>query len=167
MIREAKKLLDTIIRKRIREGMPIADSIALEAQCIMARKFPFVALVTNPGRFDESAARTVRYKDDAGQYRERYVRGNRILPILIRCWADGEEKADALCSAIMAAIPSQWAYDDFCCRIEIKGEEHSDHAGQLNAPYVSVIEVEFTGTSALPPEEVPVIESTEVEGEYK
>ena len=162
MIREAKTLLEGIIKETV-PGITVAKSAAEETREIMARKFPLVALITNPGTFDASGARTVRYFEGK-DYRERYVRGHRNLPILIRCWEDGEDKADALASSIIPEIPSQWEYDGFGNHVQIGTEEHSDHAGSMNKPYVSVIEVTFTGTAARKPKAVPVIETSEMEG---
>ena len=163
MIREAKKLLEGISKETV-PGITVVKSAAEEAREIMARKFPFVALITNPGSFDDSGARTVRYFDDKQQYRERYVRGLRELPILIRCWEDGEDKADELSSSIIPEIPSQWEYDGFGNHVRIGAEEHSDHTGSLNKPYASVIEVIFIGTAARKPKDAPVIERGEPEG---
>lgn len=163
MIVEAKKLLEGIIKAAV-PGITVVKSAADETREIMARNFPLAALITNPGSFDASGARTVRYVDEAKQYRERYVRGHRNLPILIRCWEDGEDKADALTSAIIPEIPSQWEFDGFGNHVQIGTEEHSDHAGTMGKPYVSVIEVIFTGTAARKPTEVPYFETSEMEG---
>jgi len=164
VIREAKNLLEGIIKNTI-PGINVVKSAAEETREIMARKFPLVALITNPGSFDDSGARTVRYfEGEPKQYRERYVRGHRNLPILIRCWEDGEDKADALTSSIIPEIPSQWEYDGFESHVQIGTEEHSDHTSSLNKPYVSVISVTFTGTAARKPKEVPVINTAENEG---
>ena len=163
MIREAKTLLENIIKETV-PGINVVKSAAEESREIMARKFPVVSLITNPGSFDDSGARIVRYfEGEPKQYRERYVRGHRNLPILIRCWEDGEDKADALTSSIIPEIPSQWEYDGFECHVQIGAEEHSDHTSSLNKPYVSVIAVIFTGTAARKPKEVPVVESVETE----
>jgi hypothetical protein len=164
VIREAKSLLEGIIKATV-PGVTVVKSAAEEAREIMARKFPLVALITNPGSFDDSGARTVRYfEGEPKQYRERYVRGFRNVPILIRCWENGEDNADALSSSIIPEIPSQWEYDGFGNHVQIGTEEHSDHTGSLNKPYVSVIAVIFTGTAARKPTGVPVIETTEPEG---
>ena len=164
MISEAKALLEGIIKETVPE-ITVVKSAAEETREIMARKFPMVSLITNPGSFDNSEARTVRYfEGEPKQYRERYVRGFRKLPILIRCWEIGEDKASALASAIIPEIPSQWEYDGFGNSVQIGAEEHSDHAGNLNKPYVSVIEVIFTGTAARKPKEMPLIERAEPEG---
>jgi hypothetical protein len=162
VIQEAKELLKVIIEDTIPK-VTVVKSAAEEAKQIMARKFPLVALITNPGSFDDSGARTVRYFEGK-EYRERYVRGLRKLPILIRCWEDGEDKASALVSSIIPEIPSQWEYNGFGNHVQIGAEEHSDHTGNLNKPYASVIEVIFTGTAARQPKEVPVIEKAEPEG---
>jgi hypothetical protein len=54
-----------------------------------------VSLITNPGRFDGRESKTIRYPDeDAGVWKERYVRGRRILPMLLRCWAENEDAAE-------------------------------------------------------------------------
>jgi hypothetical protein len=158
VIREAKNLLKGIIEKTV-PGITVVKSAAEESRIVMARKFPFVALITNPGSFDESEARTVRYfEGEPKQYRERYVRGHRRLPILIRCWADGEDNADALSSSIIPEIPSQWEYDGFGNHVQIETEEHSDHTGNLNSPYVSVIVATFIATAARKPDAVPFYE---------
>ena len=166
MIREAKTLLKGIIEKTV-PGITVVKSAAEESRLIMARKLPFVALITNPGTFDESEARTVRYfEGEPKQYRERYVRGHRNLPILIRCWADGEDNADALSSDIIPEIPSQWEYDGFGSHVRIEAEEHSDHASNTNKLYVSVIVATFAATAARKPDAVPFFEKVElVDGE--
>jgi hypothetical protein len=167
VISEAKNLLKGIIENLI-PGVTVVKSAAEESREIMARKFPLVSLITNPGAFDDSGARTVRYfegpPDGPKAYRERYVRGHRNVPILIRCWAEGEDKADELSSAIIPEIPSQWEYDGFSCHVKIGAEEHSDHTGNLGKPYVSVIETVFTATAARKAASAPVIEQTELEG---
>jgi hypothetical protein len=163
VIREAKTLLEGIIKKTV-PGITVVKSAAEETRIIMARKFPVIALITNPGLFDDSEARTVRYfEGEPKQYRERYVRGHRNVPILIRCWADGEENADALSSSIIPEIPSQWEYDGFGNHVQIGAEEHSDHTSSMNNPYVSVIVVTFTATAARKPEAVPFYEKVELE----
>jgi hypothetical protein len=167
MIREAKNLLEGIIKGLI-PGVTVVKSAAEESREIMARKFPLVSLITNPGAFDDSQARTVRYFEgspgEARIYRERYVRGHRNVPILVRCWAEGEAQADEISSGIIPEIPSQWEYDGFSCHVKIGAEEHSDHTGALGKPYVSVIETIFTGAAARKPAAAPVIEIVEPEG---
>jgi hypothetical protein len=161
LITEAKNLLEGIIKKAV-PGITVVKSAAAETREIMARKFPLVSLITNRGSFDESGARTVRYFEGE-QYRERYARGFRKLPIVIRCWENGEDKASELAGDIIPEIPSQWEYDGFTNHVQIGAEEHSDNARSLKKPYVSVIEVIFTGTAARKPQEAPVIEKTEIE----
>jgi hypothetical protein len=167
VIREAKDLLKGIIED-LTPGVTVVKSAAEESREIMARKFPLVSLITNPGAFDDSGARTVRYFEgspgEPKTYRERYVRGHRNVPILIRCWAEGEDQADELASGIIPAIPSQWEYDGFSCHVKIGAEEHSDHTGSLGKPYVSVVEAIFTAAAARKPVAVPVIEKAEPEG---
>jgi hypothetical protein len=163
VIKEAKDLLKGIIQKTV-PGITVVKSAEEETREIMARKFPFVALITNPGSFDESEARTVRYfESNPKRYLERYVRGHRKLPILIRCWAVGEENADALSSSIIPEIPSQWEYDGFGNHVQIEGEEHSDHTSVMNKPYLSVIVATFTGTAARKPVAVPFFDKTQLE----
>ena len=162
MIREAKTLLKGIIEKTM-PGITVVFSAAEETREIMARKFPFVALITNPGSFDDTEAKTVRYfEENPKRYLQRYVRGHRNLPILIRCWADGEEKADELSSSIIPEIPSQWEYNGFGNYVQIDSEEHSDHTSSTGKPYVSVIVATFTATAARKPEAVPFFETTEI-----
>ena len=165
MITEAKNLLEEIIKKRI-DGVTVVRSAAEEKQATMTRKFPLVALITNPGPFDGSEARTLRYfdKNEKHKHQERYVRGNRNVPILIRCWAAGEEEADKTFSRIIPAIPSRWEYDNFTGCIEIGTEEHSDHAGNVAKLYCSVIDVRFSVAAAMEPGELPYFEKVELEG---
>lgn len=164
MIREAKELLQAIIEEAV-PGVTVVKSAAEESRKIMARQFPLVSLITNPGSFDDTEARTVRYfEGEPKEYRERYVRGHRFVPVLVRCWADGEDGADAMTSGIIPEIPSQWEYDGFSCHVKIGAEEHSDHTGNLGKPYVSVIEVIFSGVAARKPKPVAVIEKAEPEG---
>jgi len=166
MIREAKDLLEGIIKNRVPE-VAVVRSAAEESHAIMARQFPLVGLITNPGLFDGSEARTVRYFNVKKNYRERYVRGNRVLPILVRCWAAGENEADEVFSRIIPAIPSRWEYDDFTGSVEIGAEEHSDYAGNVAKLYLSVAEVRFSAAAAMDAEPVPVFETVEQEdGEY-
>jgi hypothetical protein len=167
MIREAKELLKTIVEDTV-PGVTVVKSAAEESRQIMARKFPLVSLITNPGAFDDKEARTVRYFESSpGEpkvYREWYVRGHRNIPILIRCWAEGEDDADRMTSDIIPEIPSRWEYDGFGTQVKIGAEEHSDHTGSLGKPYVSVVEVIFTGTAARKAKAAPVIENAEPEG---
>ena len=73
MIKEAKDLLERVIKKRLPD-VPVVRSAKEETHTIMARKFPLIFLITNPGTFDGTEARIFRYFED-GQYKERYVRG--------------------------------------------------------------------------------------------
>ena len=164
MIREAKSLLESVIKEAV-PGVTVVKSAADESRQIGVRKFPLVSLITLPGTFDESEARVVRYYDETGQYKGRYVRGYRNLPIVIRCWAEGEDAADAAASAIMPCIPSQWVYDGFTCRVELVSEEHSDHAGNASKLYVSAFEVCFNGAATRKPDEIPVVENVQVQYE--
>jgi hypothetical protein len=165
MIKQAKDLLERVIKTRFPD-VPVLRNAAEETRAIMARQFPLVSLITNPGTFDGSEARTVRYFEN-GSYKERYIRGERVLPILVRCWAEGEDEADALFSRIIPAIPSQWEYDGFAKHIELGAEEHSDHAGNVNKMYLSVAQVIFRAASAVDPKEAPYIEKAEPEnGEF-
>jgi hypothetical protein len=164
MIKEAKDLLQKVIQKKIPE-ITVIRSAAEESKNIMARNFPFIALVTNPGSFDNSEARTVRYFEGK-EYKEKYVRGERVLPILLRCWADGEDEADEIFSSILSIIPSQWECDGFVKHIEIGWEEHSDHVKNLTKLYLSVAEIKFRAVSAMEPSEVPYFNNSElVDGE--
>jgi hypothetical protein len=142
----------------------VVRSIAEEQHAIMARQLPLVSLITNPGRFDDREAKTVRYPDeDAGIWKQRYVRGKRILPLLLRCWAEGEEAADALFSHILPAIPRKWEYDHFEGLIVIETEEHSDFVDNVSNHYLSVAEIQFSVPVALEEETVPTIHSVEPE----
>ena len=163
MITEAKNLLEEIVKKRV-PGVTVARSLAEEQKAYRDRKFPLVALITSPGPFSEKEAQTVRYFDENKKYQQRYVRGNRNLPIQIRCWAEGEEAADKAFSCIIPAIPSRWTYDDFTGSIEIGTEEHSDHAGNTSKLYLSVIDVRFCVAAAMEPGELPYYDNVVLEG---
>jgi hypothetical protein len=162
VITEAKDLLETIVKKRI-EGVTVVRSAADESHARMKRQFPLIALITNPGPFDGSQAQTYRYFDDNREYKQRYARGTRNLPILLRCWSTGETEADKVFSRIIPAIPSRWAYDDFTGSIEIGTEEHSDHSGNVAKVYCSVVDVTFSVAAAMEPGEVPYYTEVVVE----
>jgi hypothetical protein len=154
VITEAKDLLERIIKERIKD-VAVVRSAADESRAVMKKQFPLIALITNPGPFDGSQAQTYRYFDDNKDYKQRYARGNRNLPILLRCWSGSEAEADKIFSRIIPAIPSRWNYDDFTGSIEIGTEEHSDHTGNVTNLYCSVIDVRFSVAAAMEPGEIP------------
>ena len=165
MIREVKDILQNVVALRI-PGVMIARSMAEEQRAIMARQWPLVSLITNPGRFDDREAKTIRYPDaEAGIWKERYVRGKRILPLLLRCWAEGEDEADALFSRILPAVPRKWEYDGFEGLIVIETEEHSDFVDNVNKLYLSVAEIQFSVPVALEETVVPTFRAIEAEPE--
>jgi hypothetical protein len=154
MIKAAKDVLEGTIRARV-PSVTIARSAADESRAIMARQFPLASLITNPGKFDDRTAGTARFANpDTNTLVQRYIRGSRILPILVRVWAEGEEEADDVFSRIIPAIPRKWEYDGFEGLIVINAEEHSDHTGNTAKQYVSVAEVQFTVQAALDEETV-------------
>ncbi|MDR0512048.1 MAG: hypothetical protein LBG93_02960 [Treponema sp.] len=163
MIKAAKDVLERVIKGQFPD-MPVVRSAVNESHTIMARKFPLVSLITNPGTFDGTVARIVRYLDNDGTYKERFVRGERVVPILVRCWAEGEEEADEIFSRIIPVIPSQWEYEGFATHIEIRAEEHSDHAGNTGKMYLSVAEVSFRAVAAVDPKKAPFIERAVLQG---
>jgi hypothetical protein len=139
--------------------------MAQEQEAVMSRICPYVSLITNPGGFDDRTAKTVRYADaDAKTWKQRYVRGERWLPIQMRCWAEGEEAADAIFSRLLPAIPRHWEYDGFEGSVLINGEEHSDHSGNTGKLYVSIAEIEFAVDVATGEEIVPTIDQIVNEG---
>ncbi|MDR0708932.1 MAG: hypothetical protein LBF77_02565, partial [Spirochaetaceae bacterium] len=155
MIKEAKDLLEAVITARCPDAVTVRSALE-ESQALMDRKFPLVSLITNPGNFDDREAKTVKYFDEAeGMWKKRYVRGNRVLPILLRLWAEGEEAADRYFSRILPAIPRTWTYDNFEGLILINHEEHSDHTGNVAKRYLSVAEIQFTMAAAMEAELVP------------
>jgi hypothetical protein len=165
MIKEAKDILQSVVLQRAPD-VTVVRSMAEEQRSIMARTWPLVSLVTNPGRFDDRESKTIRYPDaEAGIWKERYVRGKRILPVLLRCWAEGEDAADALFSRILPAIPRKWEYDGFEGLIVIDTEEHSDFVDSVNNLYLSVAEIEFSVPVALEETDIPTIKSVEAEPE--
>lgn len=91
MIKEVKDILQNMVASRA-PGVAVVRSAAEEQHAIMARTVPLVSLITNPGRFDDREAKTYRCWDaEAGTYLQRYVRGSRKLPVLLRVWAKDEE----------------------------------------------------------------------------
>jgi hypothetical protein len=161
VITEAKDLLEQLIKARI-EKVTVVRSAVEETKAVMARRFPLIALITNPGPFDGSQAQTYRYFEGE-EYKQRYARGNRNLPILLRCWSASEAEADKVFSRIIPAIPSRWNYDNFTGSIEIGTEEHSDHTGNVAKLYCSIIDVRFSVAAAMEPGEVPYYTEVVVE----
>jgi hypothetical protein len=165
MIRAAKDVLEGAIRARV-PALTIVRSAADETRAIMARQFPLASLITNPGKFDDRTAGTARFADtETHRLVQRYIRGSRILPVLVRVWAEGEEEADEVFSRILPAIPRKWDYDGFEGLIVINAEEHSDHTGNTAKQYVSVAEVQFTVQVALDEETVPSFGTATAESE--
>jgi hypothetical protein len=163
MIKEIKDLLETVIKERI-PGINVVRSVRDESREIMTRQWPLVSLITKPGRFDDREARVYRYADiEAGVWKQRSVRGSRIIPILMRCWAEGEDAADEIFSRIIPAIPRRWEYDGFEGFVLINREEHTDHTDSATVLYLSVAEVQFSVDVALEEEIVPTIDQTQVE----
>ena len=163
MLSEAKKLLEDAVGRAV-PGAEVVRSAEEEERAAAAGKFPLVALLGNPGTFDETEARTVRFRDDDGRYRERHVRGKRSLPILVRCREADEEGADALLATILPELPARWEHDGFVGEVRIGAEERSDHAEGAAGGHVSVVEVIFTAPVARQAEEIPLIEKTEPGG---
>jgi hypothetical protein len=167
MIKEAKDVLAAVVRARIPDAV-IVRSVSEESRAFMSRKYPLIALITNPGRFDDRTARTNRYADEtSGTWKQRYVRGSRIVPIQLRCWAEGEEATDTVFSRILPAIPRKWAYDDFEGSILINYEEHSDCTDSMSKLFLSIAEIQFTVDVAMEEEAVPTINTVETEPEIK
>jgi hypothetical protein len=163
VITEIKAILQETVEERCPEVV-VVRSKAAESEAIMGRKFPLVSLITNPGSFDDREAKTFRYYDEAEQqWKQRYIRGNRMVPILLRCWALGEEETDRLFSRILPAIPRKWRYDEFEGLVLIEGEEHSDYTDRASKLYVSVADIRFMVDVALEAEEVPTITETAIE----
>ena len=165
MIKEAKDILQNAVVSRA-PGVTIVRSMAEEQRAIMARQWPLASLITNPGKFDDREAKTVRYADaEAQTLKQRYVRGNRTLPVLLRLWAEGEDAADELFSRILPAVPRRWEYDNFEGTILISAEEHSDFEDTVNKLYLSVVEIQFTVPVALDEEIVPTFQTVKAEPE--
>jgi hypothetical protein len=167
MIKEAKDILRNVVLDRVPD-VTIVRNMAEEQRAVMARQWPLVSLITNPGRFDDRESKTIRYPDeDAGVWKERYVRGRRILPMLLRCWAEGEDAADALVSRIIPAIPRKWELDGFEGLVVISNEEHSDFEDNMTKLYLSVVEIEFSVPVALEETDVPTVKAVEAEPEME
>lgn len=163
MIKEIKDILTQVVSTRAPEAA-IARSFLAEKNANLARKWPVVAFITNPGRFDDMEAKLYKYYDEhAGMYQQRYVRGKRILPVVMRCWAKNEEAADTLFSSIIPYIPSRWSLDDFEGEISIISEEHSDHAGNTSKLYVSMAVIEFSILVAQAAGDVPTFNTVDIE----
>jgi hypothetical protein len=164
MITEAKNILEQTVQK-IFPGMLVVRSMADEQHAQAARKWPYVSLITNPGGFDDRKAKTVRYADvEAKTWKQRYVRGERWLPIQMRCWGEGEEAVDVIFSRLLPAIPRHWEYDGFEGSVLINGEEHSDIVGNKGLLYLSCAEIEFAVDVATGEEIVPTIDQFVNEG---
>ncbi|MDR2808068.1 MAG: hypothetical protein LBB43_03575 [Spirochaetaceae bacterium] len=128
MIKEIKGILEEVVKARCPD-VPVVKSRSEESRMFMVRKFPFVSLITNPGRFDDREAKTYRYYDDASQsYKQRYVRGDRTVPILLFCWAEGEDATDELFSRVVPAIPRKFTLDGFDGLILITGFQRDSEA---------------------------------------
>jgi hypothetical protein len=165
VIKEAKDVLEKAVLGLFPK-IVIVRSFAGEQQAVGDMKFPLVSLITSPGNFDDRKARTYRYYDEKEvTWKQRYVRGNRQLPIQVRVYAEGEENADAIFNKIIPAIPRNWIHDGFDGLIVINGEEHSDCADTMSKLYLSAAKIQFSVDVALGEEIVPSITAVEVEPE--
>jgi len=166
MIKEAKDILQHAVSSCI-EDVTIVRSMAEEQHARMSRKWPLVSLITNPGKFDDRESKTIRYPDEEeGIWKQRFVRGKRMLPILLRVWAEGEDETDEIFSRILPAIPRKWEHDGFQGLIVIETEEHSDFVDNVNKLYLSVAEIQFSVPVATEETPVPTIKVVEPEGEF-
>jgi hypothetical protein len=165
MITEAKDLLEKVVKKMV-PGATVVKLAADESAEILNRNFPLVSLITNPGKFDGKEARTYRYFEEGEKhkFKTRYARGNRQVPILLRCWAANETEADKAFSKIIPAIPSRWDYDNFTGEIEITSEEHSDHASNATGIYCSMVEIMFIAAAAMDADDLPYFNKVEFMG---
>jgi hypothetical protein len=163
MIVEAKNALEEAVRSRA-PAATIVRSASGESRAIMAREFPVVALVTLPGGFDDREAQTYRYYDsEEGTWKQRYVRGNRVILIEMRVWGEKEEDVDAVFSGILPGVPRHWEYDGLEGLVVINGEEHSDSVDSVSGTYLSAAEIQFSCKIALEEETVPTINTVELE----
>ena len=163
MISEAKNVLEAVVQS---VGVThIARTALAEKKLLNNRQIPCVGLITNPGDFDDRQAKQARYFDEeAGIWRQRYIRGKRRVPILVRVWAADEAAADDILSQIIPNIPRSWELDDLGGEITIGTEEHSDYASNVASLYLSVVEVEMAVEVAAAPVDIPTAESTEITG---
>jgi hypothetical protein len=164
MIKECKDILQTALQEHF-PYVVVVRSAKDETHQIGVRKFPLVALITNPGSFAHQEGKLVRYSTGEA-LEEREVKGRRTVPIIVRVWGEGEEAVDALFSRLLPLIPRRFMLDGFEGTISILSEEHSDHAGNLSKLYASVVETAFAVDIASDPVAVPVIKhiETEIEG---
>jgi hypothetical protein len=164
LITTVKGLLEDAVREACPEIRIVVSSGAQESKAIMGRKLPFAALITEHGKFDNRTAQMVRYADEAdNSLKQRYVRGTRQVPVMVRVWAENEEKTDELFSRLVPRIPRVWEYDGFGGRVLIEAEEHSDFVDNVSKLYLSVLRVQFAVQVAGDEEVVPTF--TSVNGE--
>jgi hypothetical protein len=167
MVKAAKDILEAVIHERIPDATVVRNR-ADEGRAVMARKWPLVSLITQPGKFDDRMAKLVRYPDEeSGELKQRYVRGVRQLPILVSVWAQGEDEADEIFSRLVPYIPRRWEYDDFGGTVLINSEEHSDFADNVSNLYCSILETQFQVETAGDAEIVPSFTSVEAESDIQ
>jgi hypothetical protein len=166
-VKTAKDILENVVKSRIPDAT-VVRSAAEGKRAIMARQWPLVSLITDPGKFDDRTAKWYKYQDTTDNtLKQRYVRGTRQLPIAVYVWAKDENNADTLFSRLVPYIPRQWEYDDFGGTILISSEEHSDFYDNVSNLYRSVLVVEFDGMVAQDAEAVPPFTSANTEPEVQ
>lgn len=145
MITAAKDILAGIITAHTSiPAKRVARSAAAERDLHHERAYPFVALITADGSFENTAG-TVRYEDTtAGSIVERLVRGTRTVPMEIRLWAEDETDGDRLAHAVIRHLPTRWEYDGFAGAIDIADEAHTDNAANITDEYVISILARFS-----------------------
>jgi hypothetical protein len=50
------------------------------------------------------------------------------VPIIIRRWADGEDRMDEPPSVVISEIPGRWKYNGFSCHVKIGAEDSAVRA---------------------------------------
>lgn len=161
MIKEAKDLIQSIIpealvKKVVRDGIE-------EKKALSNKELPFLALITNPGGFDETEAKYIKFKEDGALF-QRYIRGTRTLPIVIRVWAESEDEADEILSEIIVQMPRFWNCDGLQGRVDILNEEHSDYSTRLLGKYLSALEISFSVEVGKEKEQIQTFNSVLTEG---
>ncbi len=167
MIREAKDLLTDVLVTHcgVKERL-IARSGYEQMRLESRKEYPFAALVSVTGRYDEPSRTQIVIDTEEGR---TYVQARtmRILPIRVVLEHKNEEAADELFSRFIGNLPFNFEINKVNGTINPTAEEHSDFMSSLLERYMSAVLIEFAIEAYPAAQKAYRIEDITPEGEFK
>lgn len=147
MITEAKDFLEDLIKKHSPETCKIdlvVRNATDEKNAVTNRKFPFAALISRQGSFDETKCRSSGYKKEDGSIQACLIRGERTVPMQIRIHARKEAEAESVIDALIANMPTRYGWGEFIDLVQIRATDLSDFGSNMSEYVIAALVVDFT-----------------------